>query len=142
MFFFLYVTPQIVSILPYPLDSGAMGSFVAFHLLGLYPLPATRQFLVSSPFFSSIRIRNPYLNTVTTINAHNFKGNPPSGRGGNIYVKSIRINGELWHSNCYIEWDVFLMGATIDLELTDDRWVTCGDDPNALPPSLSTGGYD
>lgn len=31
--------------------SGAMGSYVAFYLAGMYPLPGTRQFLISSPFF-------------------------------------------------------------------------------------------
>ena len=51
------------------LDSGAMGSYVAFLLLGLYPLPATKQFLISSPYFTRVEIRNPLLGSVTTINA-------------------------------------------------------------------------
>ena len=36
---------------------------------------------------------------------------------------------------------MFESGGTVDLELTDDRTVTCGEDTSALPPSLSTGGY-
>ena len=36
-----------------------MGSYVAFYLAGLYPLPATKQFLLSSPYFPSISFFNP-----------------------------------------------------------------------------------
>ncbi|KAI5117324.1 hypothetical protein M0805_002339 [Coniferiporia weirii] len=122
-------------------DSGAMGSYVFFNMLGLYPLPATRQFLVSPPFFRSVRIRNPLLNTTTTITARGLDEDPANGRGKNVYVKSIHVDGEPWHSNCFIEWSAFETGATIDLELTDDRTVACGVDDSALPPSLSTGGY-
>ena len=119
-----------------------MGSYVAFYLLGLYPLPATRQFLISSPHFSHIRIWNPLFETWTTINAHGFEGNPADGVGGNIYVSGVKINGVPWKSICFIEWDVFERGATIDLELSSDRTLPCGADSEALPPSLSTGGYD
>ena len=60
---------------------------MAFYLLGMYPLPATRQILVSSPYFAQVRIHNPLRDTVTTINAHGFEGNPVNGTGGKIYVK-------------------------------------------------------
>ena len=53
-------------------DSGAMGSYVVFNLAGLYPVPATKQFLLSSPFFPSVSFSNPLFNTKTTIRAKNF----------------------------------------------------------------------
>ncbi len=53
-------------------DSGAMGSYVVFNLAGLYPVPATKQFLLSSPFFPSVSFFNPLFNTKTTIRAINF----------------------------------------------------------------------
>lgn len=68
-------------------DSGAMGSYVAFYLAGLYPLPATKQFLLSSPYFPEISFHNPVLNTTTTIVAEGFKGNPVDGTGGHVFVK-------------------------------------------------------
>ncbi len=68
-------------------DSGAMGSYVAFYLAGLYPLPATKQFLLSSPYFPQISFRNPVLNTTTTIRANGFRGNPTDGTGGHVFVK-------------------------------------------------------
>lgn len=122
-------------------DSGAMASYAFFYLAGLYPLPATRQLLLSSPFFPSISFTNPLFNTTTTIQAKNFRGNPTNGAGGTVFVKSVTIDGTLWKSNCFLEWDAFVKGSTIELELTDDIEVSCGAKPDALPPSLSTGGY-
>ncbi|KIJ55604.1 glycoside hydrolase family 92 protein [Sphaerobolus stellatus SS14] len=120
-----------------PGNDGAMGSYAFFYLAGLYPLPATTQFLLSSPYFPRISFYNPLFKTTTTIKVKNFKGNPPDGIG-TVYVKSVTIDGVPWKSNCYIEFDAFVKGATIELELTDDITVGCG----VLPPSLSTGEYD
>ncbi|KAI0365413.1 glycoside hydrolase family 92 protein [Pilatotrama ljubarskyi] len=123
-------------------DSGAMGSYVAFYLAGLYPLPATRQFLLSSPFFREISFKNPVLNTTTTIRSSGFRGNPKSGTGGHVFVQSVKIDGKPWKSNCFIDWDAFTSGSLIELQLTDNINIPCGARPDALPPSLSTGGYD
>lgn len=123
-------------------DSGAMGSYAAFYLAGLYPVPATEQFLLSSPFFKSISFLNPLYNKTTVITAANFEGNPTNGVGGQAFVKSVTVNGQPYKSNCYLDWDVFKMGAVVELTLTDDINVSCGDGPNALPPSISTGGFN
>ncbi|OCH84461.1 glycoside hydrolase family 92 protein [Obba rivulosa] len=123
-------------------DSGAMGSYVAFYLAGLYPVPATQQYLLGSPWFPQISFHNPTLGTTTTIKANGFRGNPVNGTGGNVFVKSVTIDGVLSKSNCFLEWDVFQKGSTVELELTDDISVTCGEGDGALPPSLSTGGFD
>ena len=66
-----------------------MGSYVAFYLAGMYPLPATRQFLLSSPYFPSISFKNPVFGNATTIKVKNFSGNPNDGTGGNVFVKVI-----------------------------------------------------
>jgi putative alpha-1,2-mannosidase len=68
-------------------DSGAMASYVAFYLAGLYPLPGTRQVLLSSPFFPEIAFTNPVFNSTTTIRARNFAGNAKTGTGGRVFVK-------------------------------------------------------
>ncbi|KAG8756605.1 hypothetical protein FRC11_005187 [Ceratobasidium sp. 423] len=85
-------------------DSGAMASYAAFYLLGLYPLPATRQVLLSSPWFPTINITNAFTNSTTTINAINFKQ----------------------------DWDVFEQGGVVDLELGEDEGVECGELPASL----------
>ncbi|KAK7027970.1 hypothetical protein VNI00_015053 [Paramarasmius palmivorus] len=123
-------------------DSGAMGSYVVFYLLGLYPLPGTTQFLLSSPYFREVSFSIPVLNTTTTIKANGFQGNPEDGTGGTVFVKSVTVNGQAYKSNCFLDWDVFMNGSLVELELTDDIDVTCGEGPQALPPSLSTGGYN
>ncbi|KAF9259596.1 glycoside hydrolase family 92 protein [Marasmius fiardii PR-910] len=131
-----------VSGLPGNDDSGAMGSYAAFYLAGLYPLPATRQFLLSSSYFPSISFFNPAFNSTTTIKSIGFQGNPENGTGGKVFVKSVKVDGKPYKSNCYLDWDVFINGSTVELTLTDDIGVTCGNGTDALPPSLSTGGYD
>lgn len=130
-----------VSGLPGNDDSGAMASYAVFYLMGMYPLPATRQFLLASPYFPKVTYYNPLFNTTTTIIANNFRGNPQNGVGGTVFVKSVTIDGQPWHSNCYLDWDVFVSGSTVELELTSDIDTTCGEGPDGLPPSLSTGGY-
>ena len=135
-----------------------MGTWATFLLLGLYPVPATRQYLLSSPWFPKVSFHNPVFNSTTTIIAHGFDGNPANGTG-QIFVQAsgmsgdvrgyltanqqnVTVNGEPWNSTCYIDWSAFEVGATIELQLTDNANVTCGDGPQALPPSLSTGGFD
>ena len=81
----LYIPPDLD--LTNALDSGAMGSYVAFYLLGMYPLPGTRQILLSSPFFREVRIYNPLYDSTTRIVAKGFIGNPKSGQGGKVFVK-------------------------------------------------------
>ncbi|KAF5327381.1 hypothetical protein D9619_003897 [Psilocybe cf. subviscida] len=36
----------------------------------------------------------------------NFQGNPTTGTGGNIFVKSVAVNGKPYKSNCFLNWDV------------------------------------
>ena len=54
----------------------------------------------------------------------------------------MTIDGKAWKSACYLDWDAFTLGSSVVLELTDDASVTCGDGDDALPPSLSTGGFN
>ncbi|KAJ7135659.1 glycoside hydrolase family 92 protein [Mycena epipterygia] len=130
------------SLIGLPGNDGAMGSYAFFYLAGMYPLPATKQFLLSSPYFPQISFFNPVYKSTTTIKSVNFSGNPANGTGGNVFVKSVKVNGKAYKSNCYLEWDVFTAGSTVELELTDDINVTCGSGKGALPPSISTGGYN
>ncbi|KAF7300489.1 Glycoside hydrolase family 92 protein [Mycena chlorophos] len=123
-------------------DSGAMASYVVWYLAGMYPLPATQQILLSSPYFPEISFTNPLLGKTTTLRTKNFVGNPTNGTGGTVFVKSVSVNGKPYKSNCYLDWDVFTSGSLVEIEVTDDIGVTCGEGKDALPPSLSTGGYD
>ncbi|KAF9531262.1 glycoside hydrolase family 92 protein [Crepidotus variabilis] len=122
-------------------DSGAMGSYVAFYLLGLYPLPSTQQILLSSPYFPKISFYNPLFKSTTTIVSQGFKGNPRDGTGGLVFIESVKVDGKPYKSNCYLDWAIFEKGSLVELTLTDNIAVTCGSGKSALPPSISTGGY-
>ncbi len=62
-----------------------MGSYAVVLLAGLYPVPATNQYLLSSPYFPSVSFFNPLFKTTTTIKAVNWAGNPADGVG-KVYV--------------------------------------------------------
>ena len=58
-----------------------------FLLAGLYPVPATQQFLLSSPHFAQISLTNLILKTTTIIWSKNFSGNLANGIGGNVLIQ-------------------------------------------------------
>jgi hypothetical protein len=94
-----------------------MGSYVAFYLAGMYPLPATGQILLSSPYFPQISFYNPVFNTTTTIIAKGFKGNPSSGTGGTVFVK-VR-------SFCLVFSFLFFVGSDLaDRSECHNQWKT------------------
>ena len=77
---------------------------------------------------------NSAFNTSTTISTVNFDNNT-----SNLFVKSVKVDGQAWESNCWIDFDVFENGGTVELELTADDSVGCA---GSLPASLSTGGFN
>ncbi|KAF5380259.1 hypothetical protein D9757_008192 [Collybiopsis confluens] len=125
-------------------DQAAMASLLSFHLLGLYPVPGTSQFLILSPFTPNYTIHNTYLNTATTITTHGFdpksvQANIPKGAAA--YVKSVTVNGVELATKCHFDfYDVFRKGGQVDIEVTADmdEGNDCG---TAVPESLSTGGF-
>jgi putative alpha-1,2-mannosidase len=125
-----------------------MASLLAFHLMGLYPVAASKQLLIGSPFLSSYTIRNNFFNTQTTFTVKNFDsatliGAPPAG--SRLYVKSITINGKANPSLCWIDFDDVVGGGEVVIEVYGDATAAanagCGSALNALPDSLETGGF-
>lgn len=127
-------------------DQAAMATLLAFHLLGLYPVPSTTQLLILSPFTPKYTIHNTYLNTSTTVTVLNFDPESTGKRkippGVAAYVKSVTINGEVSVSGrCYVDWyDMFREGGEVVIELTEDR-EGADDCEGMVPDSLSTGGW-
>ncbi|TCD68040.1 hypothetical protein EIP91_011584 [Steccherinum ochraceum] len=125
-------------------DQAAMASLLAFHLLGLYPVPSTSQFLILSPFTPKFTIHNSFLNTSTTITAKNFdsrsvKKSIPEGIAA--YVNQVTINGKKTESRCHFDfYDTFRLGGDIEIELVADG-ESVDDCAGSLPESLSTGGW-
>ncbi|KAJ5291826.1 hypothetical protein N7478_001077 [Penicillium angulare] len=111
-------------------DSGAMGSFLAWSMMGLFPNPGQNVYLIIPPFFESIDITHPETNQTATIRSINFD---PSYK--NIYIQSAKLDGEPYTKN-WIGHEFFTQGMTLELTLGDQEsdWGTSKED---LPPSLS-----
>jgi len=129
-------------------DSGAMASLLTFHMLGMYPVPASKQLLVGSPFVSAYTLRNDFLGTSTSFSVIGFdkttlQATPPTG--ARVFVKSITVNGEPSASLCWLNFDDVVGGGSIVIEVYSDAAAAaaagCGDGPGALPDSLETGGF-
>ncbi|KZT52739.1 glycoside hydrolase family 92 protein [Calocera cornea HHB12733] len=115
-------------------DSGAMGSYVVWASLGLFPVAGQNTYLLSTPLFPSITFNNPVTGTKATIIAHNW-----DGARSNKYVQSAKLNGQAYTKN-WINHDIFSKGGTLELTLgrSPSTW---GTQPGDLPPSIVSGGF-
>lgn len=130
-------------------DSGAMAALLAFHLLGLYPVPATTQLLIGSPFLSSYTLTSYVTPTEmfnTTVRVVNFDPqtlvqSPPNGT--NLYVQSVTVDGTPSKSRCWIDFWTLLESKEVVIEVGQDPGmdVGCGSDEEAVPASLEAGGF-
>ncbi|CAK4032648.1 related to alpha-1,2-mannosidase subfamily [Lecanosticta acicola] len=115
-------------------DSGSMGTFVFFSMLGIFPSAGQSVYFIIPPYFPSVSITNPQTGKRATIRNVNFD---PTYK--KIYVQSAVLDGKKYTKN-WIDHNFFLDGGTLELVLgdTESEWGTKEED---LPPSLSTGLY-
>ncbi|KAH6648651.1 family 92 glycosyl hydrolase [Truncatella angustata] len=111
-------------------DSGSMGAFVVFGMLGLFPIAGQNVYLISAPFFQEVNIKNGVTGNTTTIRTAGFD---PSYV--NIYIQNVTVNGEPWSKN-WIGHELFSRGWTLEITLgsEESNWGTKLED---RPPSLS-----
>ncbi|PHH86717.1 hypothetical protein CDD83_9851 [Cordyceps sp. RAO-2017] len=114
-------------------DSGAMGSFVAFSMMGLFPNPGQNVYFIIPPFFGSVSITSPLTGKTATIRNLNFD---PAYK--NIYIQSATLNGEPYTKN-WIDHSFFTEGKELVLTLGENEssWGTA---PEDLPPSVVRSG--
>lgn len=114
-------------------DSGAMGSFVAMTMMGLFPNPGQNVYLITAPFFESVSITSPLTGKVATLRTVNFD---PSYR--DVYIQSVTLDGESY-TKSWIGHDFFTEGRELVIVLgrNESSW---GTEEGDLPPSLSTSG--
>lgn len=91
-------------------DSGAMSSFYVFSAMGFFPNAGQNFYYLIGPIFSKIKLHLSN-GKVLVISA-------PKVSEKNIYVRSIKINGEKWHS-AKITYDVISKGGQIEFDMTD-----------------------
>ncbi|KAJ7088618.1 glycosyl hydrolase family 92-domain-containing protein [Mycena epipterygia] len=131
------------------IQASAMASLLTFHILGLYPVAASKQLLIGSPLVSAYTLRNDLLGTSTSFRVSGFDKaglGPTPPAGARVFVKSITINGAPSPSLCWIDFDDVVGGGNIVIEVYGDATAAaaaagCGDGPHALPDSLGTGGF-
>lgn len=111
-------------------DSGTMGAFLAFTMMGLNPVPGQDVYLITPPFFESVNITSPVSGKVATIRNEGFD---PSYEA--IYIQRATLNGVPWTRN-WIDHSFFLHGMELVLYLgrKESMWGRRTED---LPPSLS-----
>ncbi|KAH8917271.1 glycoside hydrolase family 92 protein [Atractiella rhizophila] len=125
--------------LPGNSDAGSMQSYLTWIFMGLYPVTGQPLYLLSSPWFSEMKVRI-YTNTVganaedhpatLTIRANNLSST-------SYFVQSVTLDGNKIDRS-WITHDEIKRGGTLEFELGPDPvpW-----DQGELPPSVSTGGY-
>ncbi|KAJ6145511.1 hypothetical protein N7470_009406 [Penicillium chermesinum] len=108
-------------------DSGAMGSFLAWSMMGLFPNAGQNVYLIAPPFFQSVEYTHPETNQTATIRNVNFDSSYK-----NIYIQSAKLNGKPYNKN-WIGHEFFTQGWTLELTLGDKEsdWGTKKED---LPP--------
>ncbi|EFY88764.1 alpha-1,2-mannosidase, putative subfamily [Metarhizium acridum CQMa 102] len=112
-------------------DSGAMGSFTASSMMGLYPMSGQDVYLIIPPFFPEVTIRHPGTGKSATIRNVNFDQGYK-----NIYIQSARLNDRPY-TKSWITHDFFSNGGVLELTLgpSQGAW---GSGENDIPPSAST----
>lgn len=115
-------------------DSGAMGSFVSFCLMGVFPNPGQDVYLLGVPFFPEVRIRNDITGNVATIRVRHFNKVDWEKR---VFVQMAYRDGREWRRS-WIGHDFFAGGGVLEFVVgeRESEWGTREED---LPPSLSDG---
>ncbi|OQO05289.1 hypothetical protein B0A48_09056 [Cryoendolithus antarcticus] len=115
-------------------DSGAMGSFAALTMMGIFPAAGQDVCFVTPPFFEEVSVRNKVTGKTAVIRNVGFD---PSYQA--IYIQSATWDGAEYTKN-WIGHDFFRDGGVLELTLgkNESAWGTREQD---LPPSASTRGY-
>jgi predicted alpha-1,2-mannosidase len=107
-------------------DSGAMSSWLAFHMIGLYPNAGQSYYLINAPFVKQTAIHQENGKDFT-ITAKNFSDE-------NKFIKSATLNG-LPYLKSWIEHKDILNGGELILDMDLKASMVWG--TKQLPPSTS-----
>jgi predicted alpha-1,2-mannosidase len=105
-------------------DSGAMSSWLAFHMIGLYPNAGQSYYLITAPFFRQTVIHLE--------SGKDFKLTTRNLSDKNCYVKSVFLNGKPFYQ-AWIEHADIVQGGELIFEMDSKPSATWG--TTILPPS-------
>jgi predicted alpha-1,2-mannosidase len=112
-------------------DNGASSTWQIFGALGFYPLQTgSGNYVIGSPLFTKA--------TIHLDNGKSIVVNAPNNSRGNVYVQSLKVNGEAWNK-VYLTQSQLSSGAVLDFTMGSQpsSWGTGKD---ALPTSLTPAG--
>ena len=111
-------------------DNGEMSAWWIFSALGIYPLQmGSARYVLGSPLFRKA--------TVHLENGHDLVVTAPGNSVSTVYVAGVRLNGKQYGKS-FVDHAALAGGARLDFTMSDrpTRWAS---DPDAAPPSLTTG---
>ncbi|KAI3395878.1 hypothetical protein diail_815 [Diaporthe ilicicola] len=99
-------------------DSGAMGSFLALSMIGLFPNPGQDVYLIMAPYFASVNITHPVTGNTATIRNINFD---PTYEA--IFIQSATLNG-VPYTKSWVDHSFFTEGKDLVLTLgrNESNW--------------------
>ncbi|MGV8827896.1 MAG: GH92 family glycosyl hydrolase [Breznakibacter sp.] len=110
-------------------DSGAMSSWLAFHMIGLYPNAGQSYYLINTPYFERTVVHQE--------NGKDFVIHAENLSDQNKYIQSVLLNG-VDYVKSWIEHAEIVKGGTLILKMGPKPSGKWGKD--LLPPSLSDKG--
>nr|AKH05008.1 glycosyl hydrolase family 92 protein [Epichloe festucae var. lolii] len=112
-------------------DSGAMGAFLFFSVIGLFPVAGQNVYLINPPFFEEISIKHPVTGRKATVRNVNFDAGYK-----NLHIQKATVNGKPW-TKSWIGHEFFTEGWTLELTLgkNESDW---GQKPGDRPPSWTS----
>jgi predicted alpha-1,2-mannosidase len=105
-------------------DSGAMSSWLAFHMMGLYPNAGQSYYLINSPFIKQTVIHQE--------NGKDFTITAKNLSEKNRYIQSATLNGKPFEKAWIAHQDI-VAGGNLDLEMSRQPSTVWG--RKVLPPS-------
>jgi len=114
-------------------DSGAMGAYVVFSMIGLFPVAGQNVYLITAPFFKAVSITNPITGNIARIITHNW-----DAEYKNIYIQRAKLNGRRL-TRSWLDHSFFLDGGVLELWLgskEDRRPTGWGVAEKDRPPSV------
>ncbi|KJR84316.1 alpha-1,2-mannosidase family protein [Sporothrix schenckii 1099-18] len=111
-------------------DSGAMGSFLAFTMMGLFPNPGQNVYLIIPPFFEAVHITHPLTNKTAVIRSTNFDATYEA-----VFIQSATLNGAPYTKN-WVDHAFFTEGHELVLTLGRNESATWGRAAADRPPSV------
>lgn len=115
-------------------DSGAMGSFLTFTMMGLFPNPGQNVYLIIPPFFEAVSIKHPLTNKTAIIRSTNFDATYEA-----VFIQSATLNGQPYTKN-WVDHAFFTEGQELVLTLGRNESATWGRAAADRPPSVNAYG--